>query len=573
MALLGDIRHYPRRASSPASVTSYLPQHSQIEILLSLPDVRIVEFKPPGLDSKFVCTKEYTSREVESGTLPWSSRFERTVAVGSLRIYRAPESIAFLNCQNAIRPILPKSQAWCVDGGSKFVLGSPTLFWRIEVPRISRDEEKRVEELKRVFDQILRYEKTPCPFRRQIKGEIIPTPKPSIKQDSQSPIDSSREFNDLHSFEGLQNYAFENRFSKSKIFTPISSPRFKVHQDSFEPSEKVSISVLNSNYPQTPNSTDQSAVNNFRYQSYKEQTYGSNLATDSSKKNFSLFAEQKSEKRRCYSASHNARQSSTQQSLHFSGILNTLEHGESTPDDFLGDQSDPEDSSSSSFQSLQSCHSSQNLSLTMSETSSESSIPNHSNSYDNSFQSAHRDKERSASESFTATKSQESNHLFFSGFEIDHKELSENLRNAEFSDEVKKSDEDIFDAPRIVLPDFSSQLRRRRPLDSAHFSSSNSLNPDLSNKMLHLAHQVPKEIVRKTSEIFITPSNNLIQLMLGIASRIVSGEWRGVFSNFGEPVHWDFEDDSDDDWLDSEYRNSNRVKMTDVKVSGCWDFD
>lgn len=91
--------------------------------------------------------------------------------------------------------------------------------------------------------------------------------------------------------------------------------------------------------------------------------------------------------------------------------------------------------------------------------------------------------------------------------------------------------------------------------------------------MFHLANQVPKKIVRKTSEIFITPSNNLIQLMLGIASRIVSGEWRGVLSNLGEPIHWDFEDDSDDDWPDSDYRNSNRVRTTDVKVSGCWEFD
>ncbi|RKF63264.1 hypothetical protein OnM2_026020 [Erysiphe neolycopersici] len=574
MALLGNIRHYPRRASSPASVTSYLPQHSQIEILLSLPDVRIVEFKPLGLDYKSVNTNESALRKVEPGTLPWTSRFERTVAVGSLRIYRAPESIAFLNCQNAIRPILPKSQAWCVDEESKFVIGSPSLFWRIEVPLASHDEEIRVKELKRVLDQILRFEKTPCPFRRRVKEDLTPTPSISIKEDSQITIDYSKESNDLNnnSFKGFKNYTFDTRFPKANRKSPNSSPRFEVHQDNLELSEKFSSPVFDSEYSQILNSTNRSIENKFESHSSIEQSPSSNLGKDLSERRIQPLVEKRIEKRRCHSSSYNVRKSFTPHSLNSSGTTNTTELDASTSGDYIVHESNFKDSNSSSFQSLQSYHSSSNLCLTLPENSSQSSIPSHSDPYDNSFLLAQGGNRRSVSESFTVTKSQETNNLYNSGFVRDDKESASNLSSTKSRDEADKSDENTFEVPS-ALSDNSLHPQSRRALDGANFSKSNSLTPALRYKMLHLAHQVPTKIVRKTSDIFITPSNNLIQLMLGIASRIVSGEWRGVLSNFGEPIHWDFEDDSDDDWFDSDYRNSNRVRTNDIKVSGSWEFD
>ncbi|POS83091.1 hypothetical protein EPUL_005968 [Erysiphe pulchra] len=571
MALLGDIRSYPRRASSPASITSYLPPHSHIEILLSLPDVRIVEFKPLGLDSKSINTKEYALREVEPGTLPWSTRFERTVAVGLLRIYRAPESIAFLNCQNAIRPILPKSQAWCVDGESKFVIGSPPLFWRIEVPKISHDEEKRVEEIKRVLDQILKYEKTPCPFRRRVKDELTSSPTKLFKEESQTPTNHSKESKDLNngSSNGFQSYIFDTRFPKSNKPIPNLSPRFKIHQDSLELSEKYSSSAFNSKYSETPTTINQYTDNKFESHSSIEKTHGSNVGKFISQRSTHLQVEQKFQKRRCHSASYNAIHSLTLDPSHSFDSTSTVEHGKSTPGNFLEDVPHSDGSNSN----LLSHHTSSNLSSTWTEISPKSSIPNHSDPHFKSFLTTYRDSEKSVSESVVAKKSQEKNNLSYSGFGSDDKELALDVRSTKPSVEVEKFEETILKVPRSVLPDDSLRPQNRRDTDSDNFSRSNSLTPALSYKMLNLAHQVPTKIVRKTSDILITPSNNLIQLMLGIASSIVSGEWRGVLSNFGEPTHWDFEDDSDDDWLDSDYRNSSRVKMSDIKISGSWEFD
>jgi hypothetical protein len=105
-------------------------------------------------------------------------------AVGPLRIYRAPGSVAFLNCANALRPILPKSQAWCVDGDSKFVLQvRRPQYWRIEVSNKTSEEKSKVDELKKVLEEVLLFEKTPCPFQRDFVVELPQAPKtPATKR-------------------------------------------------------------------------------------------------------------------------------------------------------------------------------------------------------------------------------------------------------------------------------------------------------------------------------------------------------------------------------------------------------
>ncbi|KAL2072349.1 hypothetical protein VTL71DRAFT_11692 [Oculimacula yallundae] len=182
----------PRRSSSlpVGRLTSSSPD-PQIEILFTLPSVRIIAFttssKPlsrPDSSSGSIIVEEVP------GTLSWTSRLERTIAVGPLRIYRAPGSVAFLNCANALRPILPKSQAWCVDGNSKFVLQiRPPQYWRIEVPNKTADESVMVEELKKVLEQVLLYEKTACPFERDFIVTLPEKPATPIKKKPWRPIE------------------------------------------------------------------------------------------------------------------------------------------------------------------------------------------------------------------------------------------------------------------------------------------------------------------------------------------------------------------------------------------------
>ena len=108
---------------------------------------------------------------------------------GPLRIYRAPGSVAFLNCSNALRPILPKSQCWQVEEPGKFVLQiRKPLYWRIEVPNTSKLEKMHVEEFKNVLEKVLLFEKTPCPFERSCTVELPELPQTPVKKRPWKPV-------------------------------------------------------------------------------------------------------------------------------------------------------------------------------------------------------------------------------------------------------------------------------------------------------------------------------------------------------------------------------------------------
>lgn len=108
---------------------------------------------------------------------------------GAFQIYRAPGSVAFLRCGSALQPILPKSQAWCLEeDSSKFVLQiRRPNYWRIEVPVGNSEEVRRALLLRDVFEKILQFEKTPCPFERNFAVELPERPKTPIKKRAWTP--------------------------------------------------------------------------------------------------------------------------------------------------------------------------------------------------------------------------------------------------------------------------------------------------------------------------------------------------------------------------------------------------
>ena len=102
---------------------------------------------------------------------------------GPLRIYRALGTVAFLNSGDTLQPILAKSQCWCVDGESKFVLRiRHNFYYRIELPRETAEDKARTETLKGILGKILKYEVTPCPFQRGFTVELPEAPKTPIRQ-------------------------------------------------------------------------------------------------------------------------------------------------------------------------------------------------------------------------------------------------------------------------------------------------------------------------------------------------------------------------------------------------------
>lgn len=110
--------------------------------------------------------------------------------LGPFRIYRAPGSVAFLNCGSALQPILPKSQCWCIDEvNSKFILQiRRPNYWRIELPVSDPEDQRRAEALRGVFDQILQFEKTECPFKRSFTVDLPERPQTPVKKRPWTPI-------------------------------------------------------------------------------------------------------------------------------------------------------------------------------------------------------------------------------------------------------------------------------------------------------------------------------------------------------------------------------------------------
>ncbi|KAI1371895.1 inheritance of peroxisomes protein 1-domain-containing protein [Hypoxylon crocopeplum] len=153
-----------------------------VETLYSHPSVKIISFTSTQRTS--FGPRPSSGGEERPGTLPASSRLERTIAVGPFRIYRAPGSVAFLSCGSALQPILPKSQCWCIDeDNSRFVLQiRRPQYWRIELPVSEPDDQERALVFRDVLDRVLLFEKTQCPFQRSFAVDLPDQPETPIKK-------------------------------------------------------------------------------------------------------------------------------------------------------------------------------------------------------------------------------------------------------------------------------------------------------------------------------------------------------------------------------------------------------
>ena len=109
-------------------------------------------------------------------------RYADRLLTGPLRIYRVLE-VSFLNSGTTLRPILAKSQCWCVDGESKFVLKiGYDSYYRIELPNSTAEQLQKVAEFKQVLARVLQFELTPCPFRRGFTVELPEKPNEPVRK-------------------------------------------------------------------------------------------------------------------------------------------------------------------------------------------------------------------------------------------------------------------------------------------------------------------------------------------------------------------------------------------------------
>ncbi|GAB1200177.1 inheritance of peroxisomes protein 1-domain-containing protein [Aspergillus pseudonomiae] len=157
---------------SKRSVESLRPSEND---LFYHPAAKVVHFAPRALapipSSTAPADFDYPVDTVE--TLPWRSPTERTVAFAPLRLEKVHGLTVFLKCGSVVHAILKNSQCWCVDGESTFVLRiRPLTYYRIELPNETEEDRKSVAAMKEALPQVLRYEVTPCPFKRGFTVEI-----------------------------------------------------------------------------------------------------------------------------------------------------------------------------------------------------------------------------------------------------------------------------------------------------------------------------------------------------------------------------------------------------------------
>ncbi|KAL1858025.1 hypothetical protein Daus18300_010137 [Diaporthe australafricana] len=186
----GDNMPFPAPRRHSTVPTSFQPAPSRpasnsisngsVETLFNHPSVKIVAFSA----GKSAFDRPSPGFEDTPGSLPSSSQFERTIAVGAFQIYRAPGSVAFLRCGSALQPILPKSQCWTLDErSSKFALQiRRPNYWRIEVPVSDDEDTRRAAVLREILDKILQFEKTPCPFERDFTVQLPERPTTPVKK-------------------------------------------------------------------------------------------------------------------------------------------------------------------------------------------------------------------------------------------------------------------------------------------------------------------------------------------------------------------------------------------------------
>lgn len=104
-------------------------------------------------------------------------------------------NVSFLNSGNLLHTIFPRSQCWCVDGESKFVLRiRQDSYYRIELPFDSDEDKQKVEDFKAVLSQVLQYERTRCPFTRGFEVELPERPKTPPRRRPKKPPEKAKKW-------------------------------------------------------------------------------------------------------------------------------------------------------------------------------------------------------------------------------------------------------------------------------------------------------------------------------------------------------------------------------------------
>ncbi|KAL8804528.1 MAG: hypothetical protein Q9182_002536 [Xanthomendoza sp. 2 TL-2023] len=531
---------------------------------------KIVSFNPPRTGTRRHSSVEQGHSALEDepvGTLPWVSPTERTIAAGPLRIYRVRGSILFLQSGATLKPIFAKSQCWCVDGESKFVLPlGPHTFYRIELPDASLEDHAKVEEFKGMLAKVLQYETTPCPFKRGFTVNLPEKPKTSAPK---KPWKPQERLHPAATTERSTTTEWQHRIWRKP---PLLADHTSVAEWQFKPEVEEPLDDFT-------DSVREDSAGSSELSQDSEATDDSNSIT----RHPTLHARQAIDS---YKTPTRPRTLKTGRAITAPPQLSlrtTPTLGATGKDLQQLDTLDETDSLSSSVDSFHSFHSPISPLPPSPRFPQLSSLP-HSDEIDGISMLKIRTHRRDDSE-LTVTADSQSIADQPESLAVDRtaEPSSPDLPRTPplVSDSTSQSEEQ---SPEIITP--SAIPLRRRPRKSRRRSQSPLPSPaNLYSPTSRLSgHHLTTAILQKTCSMLLGPPVSLVALMLNIASRIMNGTYDGFTLGYAGssqniPCSWDFSDtdqatDSEDDYgfaLDKlpSSRSSSRCK----DLAGSWEID
>ncbi|KAK3313936.1 inheritance of peroxisomes protein 1-domain-containing protein [Apodospora peruviana] len=564
-------------SSAPPLASSSQSTDGAVETLYDHPSVKIVAFTAGPRQVSF--SSRTALKDVEPGSLSWSSELERTIAV------------AFLNCGSALQPILPKSQVWCVDeASSKFILQiRRPQYWRIELPVTEPEDIQRTQVLRDVFDKILQFEKTECPFRRSFTVELpepLPTPVtkrpwtpvrgpyPSLPSTPVTPVEIARLHRDTPTIAHLSRPV-----SKETLSDGVKG-QDEVPSCPVSTADVHTESTVDDPPPATGSggSEDDHEVRKDRAESPgdvmesrplpkpRRLSNGFQTArTVTAPPELTLIASSPSKVREegqpepVREISRSESPADSQDSFHsvHSWDSRSLPPSPpiSNPTSPIGLHCPPEIAEASVEQADDSVLTSiPNVSPTWS--ASPVSAPSDFGSSETAPSSVY-DAEMSSTCSGTATEEVTRPASLIADeapLEASVSSLSSSASSSSLSSSVPTRRSEIRNRATTSSSISPSRRRALSPLPSA----ANLFTPrqpsgssaDANRDTLAAVRRLPLAIIHTTCEILMSPPSHLLHLMLKVAARITAGEWRGFVFGTDErgeriPVQWDWSDDED----------------------------
>jgi hypothetical protein len=481
--------------------------------------------------------------------------------------------VAFLSCGSALQPILPKSQCWGIDeGSSKFILQiRRPQFWRIEIPASETESDRRAVILRDVFDKILQFEKTPCPFQRTFTVELPERPQTPVKKRPWTPV---------------RRPTLSMQLPPTPVTPVNNTSRLRLAGE--EPTE----TPTNESFDEPTCSGEASLVEG-ELSTVVKATSNNNKAEQDvkseelDKSQSSIAAPLLLQGKLAGFQTSRVVTAPPELSLQMSPPSKGTSQSETSIDD---DPTAPESPTESlaSFHSIQAWHSPITPlppSPPVSNPSSPTTFPYpHDNIALPKPQFTHQREFSDA----TVTPDMDKTWLLSpTGADIislesssDTSSVYEDVMKPESADEGSDSRATSgvsteTPQPRIRHRSTTSNMSisTNRPLPPAanlftpyrQFPRYNSHNR--AQTRLEAVQRLPGAIIHRTCEILLAPPAQLLTLMLRVAARIAAGEWRGMVFGTGEegesiPVQWDYSDDDPNGWcVDAGTRRASAVTI------------